>query len=862
MFQAGLPGLQIAAEIGRGTDHVLQTLIDETLISFAGRRTEIERQGAIIAIGGTGRGELAPFSDIDLLCLHRTDQARDFDGFAEKFIQICWDSGIQLGHSIRDIPTCLALSRKDAQIATALVEARCIWGNAKLCERLVQQFRAKVVNARRRQFIEDCLKARSQGWSIDGPPAQELEPDVKASSGGLRDLHLIRWIGYARYGIKDIDSLRLQGTLNKTDASQLKDAWEFLTRLRIDLHLSAGKAQDRLTRDEQLRIARERGFEETAEQRPVERFMQEYFHHSSALADIAHRFASLQRSQTMLERARDLVIGHRAEGILYVGSHQISVAERHLPQACQDLESILKVFKSAALYGVPLAPTVTEAIKQAVPQLNHLVTEESARLFMDIFRCTKTLPVVLRSMFSTGVLDIMIPDVTHIRNLLQFNQYHHFTVDEHTLRAVETVVSFEEDEGPIGTAYRQIRHKDLLHLTVFLHDIGKGFKKDHCLVGEEIALRIGARLFLPEYQTEQMALLVRKHLEMADLAWRRDITDESLVLGFSREIGSSDTLKMLYVLTAADVTSVGPGTWTQWKASLLEELFDRCLVMLSGKRYSFHEAERIRETQDSVAAILQMDDSEEFKRDWIDGQLQGFSAYYLTTTPPRRIADDLRVIHQLSPAAIEVLPSWSAETQTTEYRIITRNPLATSGCFHKMCGVLAAHHMEILSADINTTADGVVVDSYWVVDPDFSSQPPHSRFHEIAETFRDVLQAKVNVESLFMKKRRFGSDRADRNVSNLPQHVQIDNETAENRTIIDVFAHDRTGLLYTLARTLFELNLSIDMAKIATHFDQVLDVFYVVEADQNKIQTADRVCEVKERLEQVLHDFPGLGGGK
>jgi len=833
-------------------------LIEETLAAVPDP-SRAEAEGTLIAIGGTGRGELAPYSDIDLLCLHQSEQAASFDEFAQKFIQICWDSGIQLGHSIRDIPTCLSLSRKDAQIATALVEARFLWGNRDLFERLTHQFRQKVVNARRRKFIDDCLKARSEGWSADGPFAQELEPDVKASAGGLRDLHLIRWIAYARYGVRDLDALQFQGALTRTDGNDLKAIREFLTRLRIDLHLAAGKPQDRLTRDEQLRIARERGFEETDEQRPVERFMREFFQHSSRLATISHRFASLQRSQSRLERARDLMIGHRAEGIFHVGGSQIFVADRHLPQVCQSIESMLRAYKTSAQYGRPLAPNVKEAIQQAVPRFAANVTEGSARLFMDIFRCTRSLPFTLRSLFQTGLLDLIIPDVTHIRNLLQFNQYHHFTVDEHTLRAVETVVSFEDDEGPIGAAYRNIRQKDLLHLAVLLHDIGKGFQRDHCLVGEEIAQRIGSRLFLPESQTEQLALLVRKHLEMADLAWRRDITDPALVLAFSHEIGSADTLRMLYVLTAADVTAVGPGTWTQWKASLLEELFDRCVVMLSGKRYSFHEEERIQGIKDQVCEILQTNESSQTTPEWIDQQLAGFSAYYLTTTPPERIADDLNVIETLSPTDIRVLSSWSDETQTTEYRIITRNPLATTGCFHKMCGVLAAHHMEILSADINTTAEGVVVDSYWVIDPDFCSRPPQSRFDEIAETFRDVLQSRMKVESLFKRKQRFGGNRVHRLVSNLPQRVQIDNETSENRTIIDVFAHDRTGLLYTVSRTLYELNLSIDMAKIATHFDQVLDVFYVTDADQNKIESPDRLREVKERLECCLKEFDETG---
>lgn len=855
LFEAGTPGIQIATSICDATDQILLNLVDETLAQSFRSHEGIAAQGAVIAIGGTGRGELAPYSDIDLLFLYRRLDSADFQDFVPRFVQNCWDSGIQLGHATRDIPTCISLARRDPQIATALVEMRRLWGSERLFNRLSHQFRRRVVASRRRQFIEDCLKARSEGWSIEGPPAQELEPDIKSSAGGLRDLHLIRWIGFAGYGIRDIDSLRLLGALSKADARKLKDAWEFLTRLRIDLHLYAGRAQDRLTRDEQLRIAEERGFTETAEQRPVERFMQEYFHHSSELAAIARRFAAIERPRTLYERARDLMIGHRAEGVLYVGTDQIDVAPRNLPKVCANLESILKVYKAAALYGVPLAPQVTEAIKQAVPNLEAVVSPASAKMFMDIFRCSRTLGPLLRSMFNTGLLDLVIPDVTHVRNLLQFNQYHHFTVDEHSLRTVETVTSFEHDDGPVGSAYRTIKHKEILHLAVFLHDLGKGFKRDHCEVGEEIALRIGRRLFLSEFHIEQLALLVRKHLEMADLAWRRDVTDANLLLNFSREIGSPDTLRMLYVLTAADVTAVGPGTWTGWKAGLLAELFDRCLVMLSGKRYSFHEEERIREVKDKVAAILTADPASTITREWIDQQLRGFSSYYLTTTPPPQIAQDLRVIDQLSPTAIEVVPSWIEETGITEYRIITRNPLATSGCFHKMCGVLAAMRLEILSADINTTSEGVVVDSYSVIDKDYNGRPPDFRFEEVAEAFRDVLQSRVTVESLFVRNRRYGSDRQEKLASDLPTRVRIDNDSADNRTIIDVFAQDRPGLLYVVSSTLFELGLSIDMAKIATHFDQVVDVFYVQELDGRKVQTPERIKEIKERLERALQEF-------
>ncbi|HWL08135.1 MAG TPA: [protein-PII] uridylyltransferase [Planctomicrobium sp.] len=853
-FLSGTPGIQIAASLCEGTEQVLLQLVDETLNEFGDQRDLIAKQGAIVAIGGIGRGELAPYSDIDLLFLHTGPTATEFDRFAAKFVQICWDSGVQLGHAVRDIPTCISLSRRDAQIATALIEARPLWGNQKLVENLITRFRQKVIKSRRRKFLADCLKARSEGWTADGPAAQELQPDIKASSGGLRDLHLIRWLAYARYGVKDFDSMRIQGILTKEDAAQLKDAWEFLTRLRFDLHFSAGRAQDRLTRDEQLRIARERGYEATAEQRSVERFMQDFFHHTSDVSAISHRFAALLQTRSWGELFRDFLVGHRAEGYLYITPTQVTVSSRHLSKVCQNLESMLQAYRCSAMYHRPLAAHVREAIKQAVPQLPRTVSPESARLFVEIFRSTSSLGPTLRSMFNTGVLDVVIPDVAHVRNLLQFNQYHHFTVDEHTLRAVETVTSYEHEDSPVGLAYRSIKHKELLHLAVLLHDIGKGFERDHCEVGEEICIRIGTRLLLPIHQVEQLALLVRRHLEMADLAWRRDITDPNLIVTFSREIGSPDTLRMLYVLTAADVTSVGPGTWSHWKASLLAELFDSCLSMLSGKRYSSHEAERIRVVRQDVFEALQQTRSHQWTQERVDEHLAGFSASYLTTTPVPRIAEDLLIIEKLSPTSIEVVTNWNPETRSTEYRIITRNPAATSGCFYKMCGVLTAKRLDILAADINTSDDGVIIDSYQVIDNDYNDKPPASRFENVAEAFRDVLQGTVTMESLFIRSKRFGSD-VVRTVSNLPNRVKIDNESSDTRTIIDVFAHDRPGLLYTVARTLFELNLSIDLAKISTHFDQVIDVFYVQEADETKVRSPERLRQIKERLEQTLTHF-------
>ncbi len=851
MFESGASGIEIAQAICIATDRVLLDLIEETLAGNPAAQT-IADQGAIVAVGGTGRGELAPYSDIDLLFLHERSGTNEFMEFVSKYVQNCWDCKFQLGHSSRDVSTCIQLAKQDPQIATCLIEARFLWGNKKLFQQLEQRFRSFAVG--NPSFIESCLEARSPNWHEHKPPAQELEPDIKSSSGGLRDLHLIRWVGYGRYGVRGIDELEQKGCITSEDATNLRTAQEFLTRIRIDLHLDANREQDLLTKDAQLRITKDRNIQSTPTQRAVEVFMREYFHHSSVMFDITRRFAALERPRSFARQTRDLLMGHRSEGIYFVGPERIEVALKNIPQVIESVESILRLYKAAALYNLKISPQVLESIKQAVPELPTEISKPAADLFLDIFRCTKALGPLLRSMFDTGLLDLIVPDVTHVRNLLQFNQYHHFTVDEHTLRAVETATLFEGDKGPIGGAYAEINRKEILHLALLLHDLGKGMEGPHSEIGEGIALRIGERLYLPKTQTEQLAVLVRQHLVMADLAFRRDFTDTALILKFTQDIGTPDTLRMLFLLTVADVTAVGPGTWTDWKANLLTELFDRCLLMLSGKRYSLLEAELLQKAKDGVCQQLTTQRNQH-SIEWVSTQLDGFSAYYLTSTPQDKIADDLLVICDLDDETIHVSGTWKAETLTTEYRVITKNQISTRSCFHKMVGTLSAKRMEILSADINTTAAGVVVDRFNVKDNDYTGEPPSHRIAEVCKILRSVLKNEVTVEDLLLRNTRYGEKDKGKPVAGLPMRVKIDTSSSDSRTIIDVFAYDRHGLLYSVSKAIFNLGLSVDIAKITTHYDQVLDVFYVQEKDGSKPKSEERLEQIQAQLEQTLNEF-------
>ncbi|MFN0053958.1 MAG: HD domain-containing protein, partial [Planctomycetales bacterium] len=449
--------------------------------------------------------------------------------------------------------------------------------------------------------------------------------------------------------------------------------------------------------------------------------------------------------------------------------------------------------------------------------------------------------------------------------LLQFNQYHSYTVDEHTLRAVEALEGFDRDQGPLGTAYRKVKHKRLLHLAMILHDLGKGFERDHSELGGEMAADVAVRLGLPAPQREALVFLVQKHLSLSRQALHRDLADPELLARFSRDVGSPEWLRMLYVLTAADISAVGPGAWTSWKAELLTELFERTLHILTGEPSKFREAEAIGQVVQQVLETLRIRGTPDATLSGADLQrqadrLRDFPTHYLVATAPQQIADDLAVIDRLAMDASEpvVRGAFEPHSQTVEYRIITRDAVG-SGLFSKICGALTAKGMQILAASICTTSDGAVIDSFRVTDADFAVPVPDFRLREVEEAVRTVVLGGQSVEQLFQKHRRFLPRAETQLLFREPTRVVIDNDSSERSTVIEIFAHDRRGLLYAIAVALVELELSICVAKIGTHVDQALDVFYVTDRGGGKVVDDTRLERIRTVLAERIEDFERRG---
>ncbi len=858
LLDGGATGIQVAAAICEATDTLLVDIFQDCLEGCSDAEVScIQDHAALVAVGGSGRGELAPYSDADVLFLHEAPASRLFVNLIPRAVREYWDAGIQLGHALRTVGESISMARQDSQIATALVEARLLWGGKEFFNRFQRKFRRAVIHRRRASFIEGCIAARLKEREQHGSTVHQLEPDIKRSPGGLRDVHLIRWLGAANFDTHDIDSLRLHGALSRDDARLLISAQEFLMRARIELHFAAGRAQDVLSREDQLRLADRRNIQPVLGQRPVEILMQNYFRHSSAIANIAERFVARYQPRSLFTTAARVLMSHRADGVFLVGHGSIHVSRRNQDLVCANLERALQLFHTAALYGVDIDPELLEHLRHSQTSFTGAVSPESAKIFLQLLSRIGHVGQSLRSMYATGILELVVPDMSHARCLLQFNQYHSYTVDEHTLRAVEAAERFQQDKGPVGAAYRSIKNKWLLHLALLLHDLGKGFDEDHSDVGRMIALSAANRLYLTDEQRDTLAFLVHKHLNMNHIAFRRDFTNPGTLVEFSRLVGSAERLRMLYVLTAADLSAVGPGVWTDWKAEVLAELFDRTMLMLSGKPYAYQEEQRLQLIKQKVHDTLSPPNkkkSASVSEDWINQQLNSLPVHYLSGTAPERIALDMGIVRTYQPGDIQVDGEFLPDTATVAYRIITHEN-STSGCFHKSAGVLTAKGLEILAAQICTSRDGIVIDGFQVRDRDFSGPVPRARIDEVSAALREVLSGKLEVAQMFRKHRRFTHQRVARPLSDLPTRVVIDTQSSDDYTVIDIFAHDRPGLLYAISRTIFELGLSVVLAKISTHLDQVVDVFYVADQAGGKVVDENRLREIETRLMTRLEEF-------
>ncbi|MEQ9409025.1 MAG: [protein-PII] uridylyltransferase [Fuerstiella sp.] len=858
---AGDPGIDICHWFSDQMDELLKRMVAVQLKAF--RIPETVRF-AVICVGGNGRRRPAPYSDVDLLLVASARHIAQIEPVLQAFVRDCWDTGFQLGHSIRTPEDVVRFAREELQFSTSLVDMRFLMGDREVFDSLDELIQRKVFRDPVAQFVDACVASRRKEWLARGDSVNQLEPDVKRSPGGLRDLHLLRWVSFALFGDSHPSTLLEHSTIRTQELAVLSQADEFLTSLRLDLHCRAGLKQDVLTRELQLEIVRDRGESHFDHRRAVEGFMQEYFRQTSRVAEIARRVTETEHRPSLLSRLKSVILSPRTPAGLSIQDGILSASEDYVGSLRQQPEQVMEVFEVAAEQHVQLSADLRRMTGKLSSRLPAEPSRRSCSRFRAILRTGHGLPLTLRAMYETKVLDWLIPEVAEIRCLMQFNQYHSYTVDEHTLKTIDEVVSFADDDSPVGTAYNSVRHKATLHTALILHDIGKARDGDHSIIGEEIAENVAVRLQTPENKKRMIMFLVRQHLVMPDLAFRRDITDQSLLVDFARLVGAPELLRMLYVLCVADIKAVGPDVWTDWKGDLLADLYNRTMLILSGRPINHLERERLQLVREHVRSSIvpaRNSDSEEPFPEWIDRQLDALPPFYLMVESPDRIARDLDVIQQLRPDEVRIEGAYDAETDTVTYRIFAGRNYET-GSFHKVAGVLSGMRMDIHTAQTCTTAGATLIGSFRVSDNDFVGPVATHRIQEVSEALINVLSGKTTVDHIFRRSGLFRMKQKDRVIAPVAPHVSVDNDSSESNTVIDVFATDNPGLLYTLALTLHQHELVVKLTRIATSVDQVVDVFYVVDQNGRKLESQERIEKLKTALMQELVELQGIWEGK
>ena len=810
--------------------------------------TEAERI-AVLAVGGFGRAEMAPHSDVDLLFLFPWKITPWAENVIESLLYVLWDLKLKVGHSSRTVKDCIRLGREDFTIRTALLEQRYIAGDHSLAHDLDAKLWTDLFRNTGREFIEAKLAEREERHRRQGGKRYVLEPNVKEAKGGLRDLQTLYWIGKYLHRVTTSEGLVGAGLLSADEYGNFQRAENFLWAARCHMHYITGRATDQLTFDLQVEVAAAMGYADSSGRRAVEHFMQDYFRHATRVGELTRIFLTELEARHVKTEAR--LAGFFMRGRVKPGFKLVQgrIDAADPVKFLATPLNLLAVFEEALRSGYLLHPNIMRLIAANLHLIDDKLRDDpgAAGVFLDLMLKHGNPERALRRMNELGVLSAFIPDFENIVAMMQFNVYHHYTVDEHIIQCVSVLAQIERgelvEELPVVSGILKAGvNRRIIYVALLLHDIGKGRPEDHSIIGSQIARRICPRLGLTPEETETVEWLVRYHLLMSDMAQKRDVGDPRTVRDFAKAVETRKRLDLLTVLTVCDIRGVGPGTWNNWKAMLLRQLYGLTADALEGGLETFS---RERAVEDSRAALRQRlsgwspdDVARETARHY-DPYWQG-----LNTDTQETFA---RLLNGLKDDEIRI--DLTPEPQ----RDATRASFALAdhpGIFSRLAGALALVGANVVDARTYTSKDGYATAVFWVQDteghPYDIDRLPRLR-GMIDKTLKgEVLPRTALADRDRVKKR----EREFR----FPTHITFDNEGSEIYTIIEVDTRDRPGLLYDLTRTLAGANVYIASAVIATYGAQVVDTFYVKDMFGLKLHTKPRQESLERKLRQAISD--------
>lgn len=831
-------------------DQLLRVLWDFTLARlYPNSNPSAAERMTLIAVGGYGRGEMAPFSDVDIGFLTPWKQTGWSEQVIESILYSLWDMGLKVGHSSRSLDEMVREAKGDVTVRTALLEARYVWGDTGLYDEAAARFKAEVQAGTARAFIAQKLAERDERHRKMGDSRYVVEPNVKEGKGGLRDLHTLFWIGKFAHGVREPADLVEAGLLTKLEYRQFRRAENFLWAVRCHLHTLAGRGEDRLTFDYQREIAERMRYADRPGKSKVERFMHFYFLQAKMVGDLTGVFLA-HLDEKFAARGSRFGLPRIRRSPRKLKGFVLDRGRLALPDDGffrDDPVRLVELFQLADLHALEIHPLAMRAANRDAKLIADWRDDKRANaLFMDVLTSPRDPETVLRWMNEAGVFGAFVPDFGRVVAQMQFDMYHHFTVDEHTIRAVGLLARIEQGElqedHPLASGiFDQIASRRALYVAVLLHDIAKGRGGDHSVIGAEIALKLGPRFGLTPAETETVSWLVRHHLLMSATAFKRDLSDFKTILDFTAIVQSPQRLMMLLILTVVDIRAVGPGVWNGWKRQLLSNLFDSAEEVLRLGHKQKGRGERIAAKQAALAAAIPGDTS---------AFVRSLSDAYWIAEPQDVIERNARLIARVGQAQLSVEATVYPERGAT---LVTVYAADHAGLFYRIAGAIHAAGGNIIDARIHTTRSGMALDNFLIQDPlgrlfDDSGQ--------LARIETGIAEALANRAKLTEKLAAKPLPRPRADAFTIEPDVLIENKASNRFTVIEVQARDRPALLHHLAYALFQSKVTIHSAHVATYGERAVDTFYVTDLTGDKITAVLRLKSLERRL---LDAATGLG---
>ena len=808
--------------------------------------TEAEKL-SIISVGGYGRREMAPFSDVDLLFLTPYKMTPWSENVIETVLYLLWDLKLKVGHSSRSIKDCLRLGSDDYTIRTAMLEHRFVCGDINLASQLNEKLWKNLFSGTAKDFISAKLKERENRHEKHGQRYM-VEPNVKEGKGGLRDLQSLYWIAKYVYQTQNISDLVDLNVFRSDEYLQFEQAEEFLWAVRCQMHHLADRAIEQLSFDLQVEVASAMGYHDSRDQRAVEIFMQDYFRHATRVGDLTRIFlTSLEavhaKDEPLLER-----IFKRKPKIDndYIVIHN-RLAIKSEKEFLTNPINLLKLFSEALRTGLLIHPNAMRLVSANLAMVNNefRASTEAQQIFLELLLKHGNPERALRRMNELGFLAKFIPEFEPIVAMMQFNMYHSYTVDEHTIQCLKTLAQIEKselvEELPIASSIlKDGVNRKVIYIALLLHDIGKGRSDDHSILGAKIAKQVSPRLGLNKQETETVEWLVRYHLLMSDMAQKRDISDPRTVRDFAKAVQSVKRLNLLTVLTVCDVRSVGPDTWNNWKATLIRQLYAETKAILEQGAEALNRENRMTEAKKALREKLSEWDNKDIKIETgrhYPPYWQGFQvdAQFAFAKLLRNLgADEIKI--DLTP-----------DTDRDATRIcfaLSDHP----GIFSRLAGALALVGANVVDARSYTSKDGFATAAFWIQDGD-GSPYNQARFSRLRRMIEKTLSGEVITREAIKERDKF---KKREKAFKVPTSITFDNEGSEIYTIIEVDTRDRPGLLFDLTRTLANMNVYIASAVIATYGEQVVDSFYVKDMFGLKFHSESKQKKLEQNLRQAI----------